>query len=81
MDKVIRIEIPATVSDSFHVIGVVNDFNGCCQDRPILITGNKVDNHINYSCQCACGMWCTSGHRTASEAFKEYERMTKEDTQ
>lgn len=77
MDKVLRLEIPSSVSQKYSVLGVVNDFNGCCQDRPILITGNKVHNHINYSCQCACGMWCTNGHRTASEALKEYEEMTR----
>lgn len=77
MDKVLRLEIPISVSQQYSVVGVVNDFNGCCQDRPILITGNKVHDHINYSCQCACGMWCTNGHITASEALQEYEEMTR----
>lgn len=77
MDKVLRLEIPISVSQQYSVLGVVNDFNGCCQDRPILITGNKVHDHINYSCQCACGMWCTNGHITASEALQEYEVMTR----
>lgn len=77
MDKVLRIEIPISVSQQYSVLGVVNDFNGCCPDRPILITGNKLRDHINYSCQCACGMWCTNGHITASEALQEYEEMTR----
>ena len=76
MEKTLKIEIPINISSVFSVIGIVNDLNGCCTDRPILITGNKIDNRINYSCQCACGMWCTSGHMTASEALKEYEEMT-----
>lgn len=77
MDKVLKLEIPISVSKHYSVLGVVNDFNGCCEDRPILITGNRYQNRINYSCQCACGMWCTNGHTTASAALKEYENMTK----
>lgn len=77
MEKTLKIEIPVNISSPYRVMGIVNDNNGCCEDRPILITGNKIHNHINYSCQCACGMWCTSGHRTASEALREYEVMTK----
>lgn len=76
MDSILKVEVPVSVSRPYYTIGLVRDHNGCCSNRPILITGNKVDDHINYSCQCACGMWCTNGHRSASEALKEYEEMT-----
>lgn len=76
MDSTLKIEVPVLVSDHFAIIGIVNDSNGCCKDRPILITGNKYHERINYSCQCACGMWCTSGHTSASAALLEYENMT-----
>ena len=77
MDQILKVEIPVQVSSPYKVLAVVNDLNGCCKDRPILITGNKWHDRINYSCQCACGMWCTNGHTTASAALKEYEEMTK----
>lgn len=77
MEQTIKIEVPATISKGFYPIGFVRDYNGCCSDRPILITANKAEYRLNYSCQCACGMWCTNGHKTASEALKEYEEMTR----
>lgn len=80
MEKTLRAEIPVDVSSPYKVMGIVYDPNGCCKDRPILITTNRMhnrNNKINYSCQCACGMWCTSGHPNASEALHEYEQMTK----
>lgn len=60
-------------------IGIVSIENGCCKDRSVAITKNWIgpEKRWNYSCQCACGMWCTSGHRTAGAALSEYEEMIK----
>ena len=54
--------------------------NGCCDKNFFILTENKVQNpdgstRINYSCQCACGMWCTNGHKNAQEAIDEYRAM------
>lgn len=56
--------------------------NGCCAKLPILITVNEVparngeSARLNYSAQCACGGWCTSGQRTPQAALDQYDRMT-----
>ena len=47
--------------------------NGCCDKDFFILT--KSDQ--SYSCQCGCGMWCTSGHSTAQEAVDEYRFMCK----
>ena len=68
------------VSRSFVVTGLSDEENGCCEDQPILITASVAtlkNNEPIYSCQCACGMWCTTGHTTDWEALKDYEEMTK----
>ena len=52
--------------------------NGCCDKQFFILTANKSDgwrSGINYSCQCACGGWCTSGHETEQEAVEEYRKM------
>lgn len=78
MDQILKIDIPIKISAPYKPIAVVKDLNGCCPDRPILITVNKrMDGKTNYSCQCACGIWCTNGHLTASAALKEYEDMAQ----
>lgn len=52
--------------------------NGCCNDLPVLITTNiRPDGKTNYSAQCACGSWVTTGKDSAAEALKEYERMSR----
>lgn len=67
------------VNSGYTVIGIVHMKNGCCKDKPVLLTTN-ICNHwkggINYSCQCFCGGWCTNGHANASGALQEYEIMT-----
>ena len=68
------------VPTGFSVIGVIHGYNGCCEDRPYIVTANKCDGWpggINYACQCSCGLWCTSGHGTIGEAVSEYEEMTE----
>ena len=52
--------------------------NGCCDKDWFLLTANKCPSWksgINYSCQCACGGWCTTGFETEQEAVNEYRRM------
>lgn len=61
------------VSDVYEVIGIVYVKNGCCEDRPVAIT--KSGGVI--SCQCACGGWCTNGHKTATAAVLEYRHMSR----
>lgn len=78
MIKTLEVKIPVSVPDGLAVIGVVNIKNGCCNDRPVLITANHTHNGgINYACQCSCGCWCTTGHRTVSDAVKDYEHMNE----
>ena len=79
-ESLYKSEFMAYVLEPLATIGFANIHNGCCKDRPVLITANKAQNWpggINYSCQCACGMWCTNGHGTAGEALSEYEQMTE----
>lgn len=71
------VKFRAFVQKPFQPIGAVYITNGCCRNRPVLITANKRTNGtLNYSCQCACGGWVTTGCDTASEALQHYERMT-----
>ena len=73
---------PSKVSENRIVMGIVYIKNGCCEDQPVLITANynsAVPNHVNYSCQCGCGMWCTTGHPTPVGALKDYQTMSNGD--
>ena len=82
-EKLLQSFESACVKSEYEVIGIVFHKNGCCCDEPILITTNPIpvsDNRpdgLNYSCQCACGRWVTSGNSTPSEALAEYEDMTR----
>lgn len=50
--------------------------NGCCNKTFFILTTNPTeDGSTNYSCQCGCGMWCTTGHKTAQEAIDDYRTM------
>lgn len=81
-EEMLEIKMPVTVSKCYAVIGIVSTKNGCCADRPVLITVNRCEVSperpagINYSCQCACGGWCTNGHADAAGALAEYEAMS-----
>ena len=78
MNTMLKLNIPCNLHGIYQPIGVVRIENGCCPDKPVLITVNAGHNNkINYSCQCACDLWCTNGHSTASAALKEYEEMTR----
>ena len=79
----LEISVDVKVADCYAIMGVIYAHNGCCKDKPYLLTGNKIavsktrPEGINYSCQCACGMWCTNGHGTPGGAIDEYEEMTR----
>lgn len=67
----------AQVKDSLVVTGIVYMANGCCKDKPVLVTVNRMPNgELNYSCQCSCGAWCTTGHPTSVGALRDYQTMT-----
>lgn len=52
--------------------------NGCCAAKPIELRAVVHDDGKTvYSCTCACGVWCTTGHRTPAEAIMEYEVMCR----
>ena len=68
------------VTNDFAITGISYAENGCCEDRPILITVTRATINLEkpiYSCQCACGLWCTTGHTSDWEALKDYEEMTR----
>lgn len=55
---------------------IVFMYNGCCPDLPVFLTTNKrPDGKTNYSCQCACNGWCTTGCTTAEDAIDRYWKM------
>ena len=64
------------VHSPYHVLGIVYMKNGCCKDNPVLITVNNFHGKANYSCQCGCGMWCTTGHPTPVGALRDYQTMS-----
>lgn len=61
-----------------HVpIGYAYAENGCCSGRLVVITQNeRPDGTMNYSAQCACDGWCTTGCDTPEKALEHYERMS-----
>lgn len=66
------------VDKGFDVVGVAMIKNGCCEDEPVLITQTKGTDV--YSCQCACGLWCTTGVPTWDGALDHYRRMSEGET-
>lgn len=66
------------VSRSDTVVGLIYMKNGCCKDKPVLVTKNSIRGYENYSCQCACGIWSTTGHPTIAGAVKNYQTMSNE---
>lgn len=76
----VDIQQDVSVSQNYAITGISYEENGCCEDKPILITvsiGSVINKKPIYSCQCACGFWCTTGHVTDWEALKDYEEMTR----
>ena len=53
--------------------------NGCCEkDFFILTECRHEDGKSFYSCQCACGMWCSTGFEKEAEAVSAYRQMCKD---
>lgn len=69
-------EFPAYVGKIYSVVEILHTKNGCCAGAPILITENTApDGSPNYSAQCACGGWCTSGQSSAAQAADAWQHM------
>ena len=62
----------------YEPVKAVKMTNGCCEGKPVILTRNHVKyGGVNYSCQCSCGGWCTSGHATPDGALDEYYIMSR----
>lgn len=66
-----------TVPFRHKLLGAVYGNNGCCPGKPYLICQSNLSSFPVYSCECYCGMWCTSGHFKIELAVNEYEDMTR----
>jgi hypothetical protein len=56
--------------------------NKCCDKGFFLLTANSAngwESGINFSCQCGCGGFCTTGYSTEQEAVDAYRRMCGEE--
>lgn len=62
------------VASGYDFIGSVALLNRCCEGRPVIITRSHGLNV--YSCQCECGLWCTTGRTTIDDAMIEWQKMT-----
>lgn len=51
--------------------------NRCCPDKPFLLMAVSHEGHHGYSCECECGLWCTTAHKTPAQAIMEYEHMCR----
>lgn len=58
----------------FEYVETYDERNGCC-DRPFILT--RCCDGGAYSCQCSCGLWCTTGFFNPTDAVEEYRRMTR----
>lgn len=78
MKAIYEESVPVVIRTQNKVIGSVRITNGCCKDKPMMITMKTPHSgRKKYSCQCACGGWCTSGHNEISKALEEYESMNR----
>ena len=78
MNAIYEDSFSVSVRAPYRIVGAVHMKNGCCSDKPVLITVNTLPSgELNYSCQCACDGWCTTGRSTASKALEDYERMSR----
>ena len=60
----------------YHIERILYMQNECCRDLPVLLTYNRLPNgKKNYSCQCACNGWCTTGTDDPHEAISFYREM------
>ena len=63
------------IDAGLEVIGFIKMKNGCCPDKPVLVTKVKGADPPLYGCECACGMWCTTALRHVDHAINHYRRM------
>lgn len=71
-------EFTADIPEQFTPIGVLEIRNKCCPGRPVILTRNDYHGCDNYSAQCACGRWVTTGCGSSGAAVLEWERMTND---
>ena len=52
--------------------------NKCCEDKPFLLMVTFDDEgNTCYSCECECGLWCTTAYNNPAQAIMEYEMMCR----
>ena len=84
MKKIVCDNEEICIADQYVPVRLYREANGCCKDRPFVLTTNSCPvspqrpSGVNYSCQCACGTWCTTGFAEEDDAVADYRRMTKE---
>ena len=61
------------VPPALHIVGAVKIKNKCCPDEAVLIT--QTNGKQVFSCQCACGGWCTTGCTSIQDALTVWEEM------
>ena len=57
------------------IVGVIHMENGCCNDKPVVVTRVNRSAPPLYACECACGGWCTGCCEHIDEAVNIYRRM------
>ena len=76
MGEIYRIDIDGdNIPNALIPIGALHIKNKCCENENVIVT--KTKGVEVYSCQCACGGWCTTGCRNIQDAISAWERMCK----
>lgn len=69
-------EIEAFVAEGMQIAGIIHTENNCCPGKPVIITvNNTFDGRKNYSAQCACDGWCSTGTSSIRDAIHEWDKM------
>ena len=62
----------------FELVGIISTENNCCPGEFVFVTVNNTHNgRKNYSTQCACGGWCSTGTDNIQDAINEWDKMNK----
>lgn len=74
MEKILRMEFSAeNIPQYCKPLGALYIKNKCCANQPVIVT--KTHGTEVYSCQCACGGWCTNGCDSVQDAITEWLQM------
>ena len=60
---------------TFEVVGALSINNKCCKDKHVIVT--KTRGIEIYSCQCECGLWCTTGRDSVEGAITEWKKLKR----